>query len=76
MKIVCVLAKINCMITYSSHDEPVFIFIPIYPSYLVQCRNNIGTQNYLTYFGPKRQSKHLAKHLRYFARYLSSKYLR
>jgi hypothetical protein len=35
-----------------------------------------NTQNYLTYFGPKYQSKHLAKHLRYFARYLSSKYLR
>jgi hypothetical protein len=34
------------------------------------------TKNYLTYFGPKYQSKHLAKYLRYFARYLSSKYLR
>jgi hypothetical protein len=34
------------------------------------------TENYLTYFGPKHQSKHLAKYLRYFARYLSSKYLR
>jgi hypothetical protein len=34
------------------------------------------TKNYLTYFGPKHQSKQLAKHLRYFARYLSSKYLR
>jgi hypothetical protein len=35
-----------------------------------------NTENYLTYFGPKYQSKHLAKYLRYFARYLSSKYLR
>jgi hypothetical protein len=34
------------------------------------------TKNYLTFFGPKHQSKHLAKYLRYFARYLSSKYLR
>jgi hypothetical protein len=41
VKIVCVLAKISDMITYLSHDELVFMFIPIYLSYLVQCRNNI-----------------------------------
>jgi hypothetical protein len=34
------------------------------------------TENYLTFFGPKHLSKHLAKYFRYFARYLSSNYLR
>jgi hypothetical protein len=39
-------------------------------------RSTTSTKNYLTYFGPKHQSKHLAKHFRYFARYFTSKYLR
>jgi hypothetical protein len=46
-----------------------------------QCAGDViakatSTENYLTYFGPKHLSKHLAKYFRYFARYLSSKYLR
>jgi hypothetical protein len=36
----------------------------------------VDTKNYLTYFGPKHQYKHLEKHFRYFARYFSSQYLR
>jgi hypothetical protein len=43
---------------------------------MLRVSSDSNTENYLTFFGPKHLSKHLAKYFRYFARCLSSNYLR
>jgi hypothetical protein len=61
--------------------QAIWVVVQIYGGQIsiqtiVQLHRNTLTENYLTFFGPKHLSKHLAKYFRYFARCLSSNYLR